>query len=1040
MSGADEELPPPPPLVSRLTEAQISFAERVMQQGDFEREEWHQLEAAEAATNVKDAIGSMQKKLASMQKDDKGGRILRRYNAPITIKMVLHEHAYAEGRQGEAYRMVEVSDSIRLEDLLEVARHRFHREAKGGQNSLRLLWLTDEGKTVHIDSQRVLHQWLDDAWCRLPVILHVLDDATATSDALDLADRASMLFEQYDQDQNGLIDRAELTNLLQSMDLTNLGVSQLMVDHFVSEEFERADTDKSGKLDFDEFCRYYNKLSDWARMQLVTHNQHVHIYKVISEHYLETRTKPRRLQRTELTSYQDEGGQVCSRKYGIRVNVQPGALKAGAKAKLGINTLLAHRVHHLIGDGATAGVAAPGGGAPAMKRAASSAAAGVQGEYPFTPIVELTVPTREGATGHMAPGEDFLAPVELVMPHCFCSKEGRDCVVMLACKHGESSWRQLPNAAVKEIGEPTDEGFAEMKVEVPYPGIFCAFSSPEVEDTCLVRLYVMLAPRLPPHRASSLRVHLCPLLPDQMEEVELEEHCEWGLVKCAGASGVLRLPQGCVVVLAMQDQVQQLMWMGVRTHVAMSYDPTESDVAAATGVPSTHLYDDHVTLTLASGIGRRSKLVRSQCARTGVPEAGLKLPFQVELQRHSAPSPPRRLALVSRTPKQYTVRFHPPAETGGAAVNHYAVELKSLTNKGVTRGWKEVWEGTLPDGDGSLTVQDAVHHGFVRVRCWNLACKDASGYSDEVELPKLMQGGATGADDDEYASGGKKKPKASQGVIGGMGSAAPPKGGKQAAKAGLIGATYGKASLPAIAGARGGHGVARPLADHERAVLAKVAAAGPAAQHATRVLAGFYEEAGAEGGRDGTMYGLRASHVALSMHEGRTGVGLERPLVGLVDVALHDGIMPLAAKAAILKPEWHVVVDRCLGFVELVESFPDDAEGQVFLRDILYVMLDIYETARACQAGGYMATHLDDPAYKKDVRQALRREAVQRLTNLYWKFSTDVLKILMRLKQDVSEVPQDEPDELEQIREVLAKPGLRRNRSSVESSFGDFAS
>tara|TARA_B100000795_G_C22342323_1_gene265500 strand:+ start:207 stop:308 length:102 start_codon:yes stop_codon:yes gene_type:complete len=31
--------------------------------------------------------------------------------------------------------------------------------------------------------------------------------------------------------------------------------------------------DGSGKLDFDEFCRYYNKLSDWARVQLVSHIQ-----------------------------------------------------------------------------------------------------------------------------------------------------------------------------------------------------------------------------------------------------------------------------------------------------------------------------------------------------------------------------------------------------------------------------------------------------------------------------------------------------------------------------------------------------------------------------------------------------------------------------------------------------------------------------------------------------------------------------------------------------------------------------------------------
>ena len=31
--------------------------------------------------------------------------------------------------------------------------------------------------------------------------LHVIDEATATTDALDLADRASTLFEQYDADQ-----------------------------------------------------------------------------------------------------------------------------------------------------------------------------------------------------------------------------------------------------------------------------------------------------------------------------------------------------------------------------------------------------------------------------------------------------------------------------------------------------------------------------------------------------------------------------------------------------------------------------------------------------------------------------------------------------------------------------------------------------------------------------------------------------------------------------------------------------------------------
>ena len=129
--------------------------------------------------------------------------------------MALHEHAYAEGRVGDSYRMAEISDSIRLEDLLEVARHRFARE--GRTQVFKLLWLNHEGVTVAIDSQRKLHQWLDSAWCNHPVALHVIDEvtltlnpnpkpkpkpkpypkpnpnpkATATTDALDLADRAS---------------------------------------------------------------------------------------------------------------------------------------------------------------------------------------------------------------------------------------------------------------------------------------------------------------------------------------------------------------------------------------------------------------------------------------------------------------------------------------------------------------------------------------------------------------------------------------------------------------------------------------------------------------------------------------------------------------------------------------------------------------------------------------------------------------------------------------------------------------------------------
>lgn len=164
-----------------------------------------------------------------------------------------------------------------------------------------------------------------------------------------------------------------------------------------------------------------------------------------------------------------------------------------------------------------------------------------------------------------------------------------------------------------------------------------------------------------------------------------------------------------------------LQWMGLRTHVAMQYDPRNR--AKALGKEGSNgsqfNYDEVVTVKLAKGVGRRAALGRAQAIKAGIPEEGLEVPlqhrpacnpapslqpqltalqpeqvpFNVEVQHHTAPSPPQRLKLVSRTPKQFTLSWMPPKTTGGAAVHHYAVELELLTNKGVRRGFKEVWQG-----------------------------------------------------------------------------------------------------------------------------------------------------------------------------------------------------------------------------------------------------------------------------------------------------------------------------------------------------------
>ena len=154
-----------------------------------------------------------------------------------------------------------------------------------------------------------------------------------------------------------------------------------------------------------------------------------------------------------------------------------------------------------------------------------------------------------------------------------------------------------------------------------------------------------------------------------------------------------------------------------------------------------------------------------------------------------------------------------------------------------------MWEGDYP-GD-QLSIADYAFHGYVRVRCWNIANQDPSDYSEVVELPKLQEAGARGDDNHEYISpkgGGKKG--AGKKELPPLGS----KGGGQAEgkdkQRALVGAAYGKAAAALTQGKAGGHGVAKPLAEFERANAAKVSAAGPTAQRCAKLLAGFYVEAG----------------------------------------------------------------------------------------------------------------------------------------------------------------------------------------------------
>lgn len=114
--------------------------------------------------------------------------------------------------------------------------------------------------------------------------------------------------------------------------------------------------------------------------------------------------------------------------------------------------------------------------------------------------------------------------------------------MLLGAAHGATQWEPIEEFVLEE---------GELRCEIPYAGIFCGFTrclyilrpascaahttytlrptsffmhpisySPVIEDLAAVRFYIFTMPELPRDDPTSLRVHLCPDLADQVKQME----------------------------------------------------------------------------------------------------------------------------------------------------------------------------------------------------------------------------------------------------------------------------------------------------------------------------------------------------------------------------------------------------------------------------------------------------------------------------------------------------------------------------------------
>ena len=108
-------------------------------------------------------------------------------------------------------------------------------------------------------------------------------------------------------------------------------------------------------------------------------------------------------------------------------------------SQVALQTLSPSAIAHLSdGDGKGGGTSGPPNGPPGGHQ---------RGEFLFSSVVRVDYPAfvdgRAGPQYGGARAAPYRTPLTLVMPHCFCSADGKESCVMLGAPHGSTSWEHL---------------------------------------------------------------------------------------------------------------------------------------------------------------------------------------------------------------------------------------------------------------------------------------------------------------------------------------------------------------------------------------------------------------------------------------------------------------------------------------------------------------------------------------------------------------------------------------------------------------------
>ena len=224
---------------------------------DIARTHYDQAQLDDILESVNEAIGAADDRLAHKEHEELMSRHMVKSNYQTTLRVVVHE-----GLVAERHFLMDVTRSISLPELKKAVRLRCG-EALPSSLDFQLSWLR-HGEPIALDLP-TWREYVFAEWCEQPWVVHAhtisSEARSAASElAISLTKTAEHLFERYDVNHNGRVERRELARLLRDLRLERLDCPPELVERFIEGEFRRLDVDGSEGLELAEFSEYRSLL------------------------------------------------------------------------------------------------------------------------------------------------------------------------------------------------------------------------------------------------------------------------------------------------------------------------------------------------------------------------------------------------------------------------------------------------------------------------------------------------------------------------------------------------------------------------------------------------------------------------------------------------------------------------------------------------------------------------------------------------------------------------------------------------------------